>query len=73
MKRVYIFSIWMQATFTDKQWFKIYQHMDFLWKETEDFTPEKIDKIVKKDIATRKSQQAAIFSRENENREGGGN
>ena len=47
--------------------------MDFLWKEAEDFTPEKIDKIVKKDIATRKSQQAAIFSRENENREGGGN
>ena len=29
MKRAYVFSTWMQATFTDGQWFKIYQHIDF--------------------------------------------
>ena len=29
MKIAYMFSTWMQTTFTDGQWFKIYQHIDF--------------------------------------------
>ena len=28
MKRAYIFNTWMQTTFTDGKWFKIYQYMD---------------------------------------------
>ena len=47
MKRAYILSMWKQTTITDGQWFKIYQHR-FLWKEAGDFTPEKIDELVKK-------------------------
>ena len=57
----------------------------FLWKKAEDFTPEKIDKLVKKtwkDIffeyrcrvskrAAWKSKGTAIFSGENENQKGG--
>ena len=38
----------METTFTDGQWFKIYQN-GFLWKDAEDFTPKKIDELVRKD------------------------
>ena len=38
----------MQTTFTDGEWFKIYQH-GFLWKDAEDFTPKKKDELVRKD------------------------
>ena len=48
MKRACVFSTWMQTTFADGQWFKTYQHR-FKWKNGEDFTPEKVDKLVKKD------------------------
>ena len=33
----------------DGKWFKTYQQTDFLQKKAEDFTPENIDELVKKD------------------------
>ena len=33
----------------DGQWFKTSQHMGLHGKKANDFTPEKIDKLVKKD------------------------
>ena len=38
----------MQTTFSDGQWFKTYQHID-LNRRRQKITPEKIDKLVKKD------------------------
>ena len=38
----------METTFTDGQWLKIYQN-GFLWKDAEDFTPKKIDELVRKE------------------------
>ena len=48
MKRPYLFNTWMQTTSTDGTWFKNYQHMDLNGRKAEDFTPEKIDELVKK-------------------------
>ena len=48
MKRAFIFSTWMQTTFTDGQWFKICQHIDSYGRR-QDFTPGKINELVKKD------------------------
>ena len=45
-KRAYIFSTWMQTTFTDRQWFKIYQYMDFYGRMRRTIP---LDKLVKKD------------------------
>ena len=49
MKRAYIFNTWMQTTFTDGQWFKIYQHMDLNEIMEKTLPLKKIDELFKKD------------------------
>ena len=49
MKKAYIFSTWMQTTFTDEQWFKTYQRMDLNGRRQKNLLLKKIDELVKKD------------------------
>ena len=44
-----IFNIYMQATFMERQWSKIYQQVGCMKRKINDFTAEKIDQLVKKD------------------------
>ena len=45
MSQTYIFSIWTQTTFPDRQLSKNYQHLE----KVDDFTPEEIDQLLKTD------------------------
>ena len=49
MKKAYIFNTWMQTTFTDGQWFKIYQHIDLNGIMEKTLPLKKIDELLKKD------------------------
>ena len=49
MKRAYIFSFWMQTTFTDGQWFRTYQRMDLNGRREKTLPLKKIDILAKKD------------------------
>ena len=49
MKRAYIFSFWMQTTFTDGQWFRTYQRMDLNGRREKTLPLKKIDILVKND------------------------
>ena len=49
MKRAYIFNTWMQTTFTDGKWFKIYQHMDLNGRMEKTLPLKKLTNLSKKD------------------------
>ena len=49
MKRAHIFNTWMQTTFTDGKWFKIYQHMDLNGRMEKTLPLKKLTNLSKKD------------------------